>query len=315
MRIRAGRRRGVFVLRHPHGGSVNGRVGQSVLEALRAARVPHASVCGGRARCTTCRVRVGQGVTNLPPPQGDEAAALARIGAPPNVRLACQLRPSQDLDVTPVLPPDAGVRQGGGVQGREQRVAAMFVDLRGSTSLGERKLPYDVVFVLNRFFEEMSAALEATGGHYAQFAGDGLLALYGLETGFRRACRDCLAGSIEMSRRLRLLNAHLADELDRPLRIGIGVHAGEAIVGTMGPPASPNLSAVGDNINVAARLEQQSKVMDCTLVVSSAAAGAAGVDLSGFPHHLVPVRGREVPIAAFAVSEPEALAPLLEPGA
>jgi adenylate cyclase len=312
MRIRAGRRRGVFVVRHPQRGNITGRVGQSVLEALRAARVPHASVCGGRTRCTTCRVRVGQGLATLPPPGRDEAAALARIGAAPNVRLACQLRPSRDLDITPVLPPDAGVRQPGGVQGREQRVAAMFVDLRGSTTLGERKLPYDVVFLLNRFFEEMFAALESTGGHYAQFSGDGLLALYGLETGFRRACRDALSGSVEMSRRLRRLNAHLADELAVPLRIGIGVHAGEAIVGTMGPPASPNLSAVGDNINVAARLEQQSKVLDCALVVSATAATAAGVDLSGFPAHLLPLRGREVPIAVFAVADPEALAALLE---
>ncbi len=316
LRMRSARRRGVYTLRHAGGRTVSGQVGQSVLETLRAARVPHASVCGGRARCTTCRVRVGQGLADLPPPRPDEAAALTRIGAPPNVRLACQMRPQRDLDVTPVLPPDVGVRQPGGVQGREQRVAAMFVDLRGSTALGEKKLPYDVVFVLNRFFEEMAAALRTTGGHYAQFAGDGLMALYGLETGYRRGCRDALAGAVEMSRRLTALNAHLADELESPLRIGIGVHAGEAIVGTMGPPASPNFSAVGDNINVAARLEQQSKALGCTLVVSQALAEAAGVDLSAFPRHEVPVRGRMQPIAVHAVADPGDIAPLLgAPGA
>ena len=311
MRIAADRRHGLFSVRHSGGRNIKGRIGQSVLEALRAARVPHASVCGGRARCTTCRVRVGQGRASLPAPSRGEAAALARIGAPPDVRLACQLRPRADLDITPVLPPDAGMHNPGGVQGREQRVAAMFVDLRDSTALGERKLPYDVVFILNRFFEEMSAALHGTGGHYAQFAGDGLLALYALHGGYSAGCRDAFAGALDMARRLAHLNERLAGELDEPLRIGIGLHGGEAIVGTMGPPSSPNLSAIGDNINIAARLEQQCKVLGCTMVVSVEVAQQAGIDLSAFPAHLLSVRGRDAPIAVHALADIEALAPLL----
>ena len=311
VRVMRGRRLGVFTLRHANERVVRGRIGHSVLETLRAARIPHASLCGGRARCTTCRIRVGQGLAALPPPSRIEAAALARIEAPPNVRLACQLRPRTDLDITPVLPPDVGVSHRGGVQGREQKVLAMFVDLRGSTRLGERRLPYDVVFVLNRFFEEMSAALGETGGHYAQFAGDGLLALYGLEVGYRQACLDALRGTIVIVRRLAALNERLAGELAEPLRIGIGLHGGDAIVGTMGPPASPNFSAVGDNINIAARLEQQTKPLGCTLVVSADVAVSAGVDLQDFPLHALTVRGREEPVVAYAVDDLRALAPLL----
>ncbi|MFT5447821.1 MAG: adenylate cyclase [Gammaproteobacteria bacterium] len=310
-RVMLGRRRGVFVLRHANGRNIHGQIGQSVLETLRMARVPHASVCGGRARCTTCRVRIGQGMSSLPPPSKGEAAALERIGAPGNVRLACQLRPSADVDVTPVLSPDVGALQPGGVQGREQEIAAMFVDLRGSTAMGERKLPYDVVFVLNRFFEEMSAALADTNGHYAQFAGDGLMALYGLSGGIGRACRDSLRGALEMHRRLQRLNERLSAELNEPLRMGIGIHTGEAIVGTMGPPSSPNLSAVGDNINIAARLEQQTKLLDCSLVISAAIAERAGIDLSQFPRHVVPVRGRDAPIEVYAVNDPAQLEALL----
>ena len=138
-------------------------------------------------------------------------------------------------------------------------------------------MPYDVVFVLNRFFEEMSAALVETDGHYAQFAGDGLLALYGLRCGIGRACRDSLRGALVMHKRLERLNERLGAELSEPLRMGIGVHAGEAIVGTMGPPSSPNLSAVGDNINIAARLEQQTKALGCSLVISVTVAERAGV--------------------------------------
>lgn len=311
--IRAARRP-TFVLRHPEAGSLHGTVGATVLETLRKLGVPHAAVCGGRARCTTCRVRIDSGLSELAPPSDVEEIALARIAATERVRLACQLRPVADLSITPLLAADADARdayQPGGVSGREQQVVAMFVDLRASTGLGEKKLPYDVVFILNQFFTEMSLALETSRGHYAQFAGDGLLALYGLEGDIEQGCRDALIGAAEMTRRLDGLNARLGTELESPLRIGIGVHSGDAIVGTMGPPTSPLLSAIGDNINIAARLEAMTKQFECTLILSKACADTAGVNCDGFPRHEVDVRGREGDVAIYAVGDPRAI----EPGA
>jgi adenylate cyclase len=193
----------------------------------------------------------------------------------------------------------------GGVSGREQVVTAMFVDLRDSTKLGEERLPYDVVFILNQFFADMSQALDATRGHYAQFTGDGLLALYGLENAAEDGARDALRGVTEMNRQLDGLNRRLAHELKHPLKIGIGVHSGEAIVGTMGPPASPNLSAIGDNINIAARLEAMCKEFSCDVVISKATAELAGVDLSDHPTHTVDVRGREEPVEIYATCDVE----------
>ena len=171
-------------LRMSSGREINTLPGRSVLESLRLADVPHASVCGGRGRCTTCRIRVGAGAEQLNKPSELERAALARIGAPPNVRLACQSRPTSDLSITPLLPANATAREAntpGGVSGTERVVTTMFLDLRGSTKLGEQKLPYDVLFILNQFFAEMAQALSESDGHYAQFAGDGLMALYGLK--------------------------------------------------------------------------------------------------------------------------------------
>ena len=303
-------RRGVFHLTDASGHSVTAPVGQTVLEALNNAGIPHASVCGGRGRCTTCRVRVGTGLDELPAPAPLEDEALRRVDAAPNVRLACQTRPRGELAITPLIPPNLSPREAvrpGGVQGREQRVAAMFIDLRGSTALGEDRLPYDVVFILNQFFAEMAAALEVTGGHYAQFAGDGLMALYGLESGVEAGSREAIEGALEMLARLESLNGTFGHELKEPLRMGIGIHCGEAIVGTMGPPASPNFSAIGDNINIAARLEAQSKIYGCPLVVSADTAAAAGVDLSGFPRKSASVRGRGQPIEVFAVDDPSAI--------
>lgn len=305
------RRKLSFSLSHPTAGPVTARGGQTILEALRDAGVPHASVCGGRARCTTCRVRIGAGLEHLPAAREIEAAALARIGAADNVRLACQTRPSRGLHITPLVPAYASAADAlssGGVSGHEQSVAVMFIDLRASTRLGEDRLPYDVVFILNLFFAEMSQALQETRGHYAQFSGDGLMALYGLESDMATGCRDALRGAVAMARRLQALNERLAGELAVPLKIGIGVHCGEAIVGTMGPPSSPNLSAIGDNINIAARLEALCKTYDATLVVSAVAARGAGVDLSRFPMHQAPVRGREAAVAAYALPDPMSIA-------
>lgn len=266
------RRKGTYFIIGNDGLQVRGLTGISLLEALRQAGIPHASICGGRARCTTCRVRVGEGLRHLHPANKLEQLALNRIGAPEDIRLACQIFPLQNLSITPLVlanHPISGTSHSGGVQGHEEYVVAMFVDMRGSTSLGERVLAYDVVFILNRFFTELSAALAQTHGHYAQFAGDGLMALYGLDVGRKNhACTDALAGAREMFRRIQILNLQLHQEFGESIVMGIGIHGGEAIVGTMGPPKTPLLTAIGDSINIAARLESQTKTLGCDLIVS-----------------------------------------------
>ncbi len=83
-----------FEVTYPGDFSVEAPLGMSVLEVSRMAHLPHVSVCGGRARCTTCRIRVEETADELPPPNELEAGALARIGAPVGLRLACQLQPT-----------------------------------------------------------------------------------------------------------------------------------------------------------------------------------------------------------------------------
>ncbi len=290
-------RRGSYLIQYPGRDRLRALSGPSLLEALRQARIAHASVCGGRGRCTTCRVRVGEGFERLPPPDELERAALKRIDAPLDVRLACQLHPNSDLAITPLVQagqPLATTLHAGGVQGHEEYVVAMFVDMRGSTSLGERVLAYDVVFILNRFFTELSEALQLSHGHYAQFAGDGLMALYGLDPARKQtACADALAGAREMFDRIDRLNAQLQQEFGESVRMGIGIHGGDAIVCTMGPPKTPLLTAVGDNINIAARLEAQTKTMNCDLIVSLETLEREGIEVAADSVHEIEVRGRE----------------------
>jgi adenylate cyclase len=299
------RRRRPPMLAHANGRNVPILPGATVLETLRANGIAHAAVCGGRARCTTCRVLVTKGVDRLSEPAALEAKALARIGATPGMRLACQIRPTADIAVMPLLAADAAAADGavrGGLEGSERLITVVFVDMRGSTTLGEAKMPYDVLFILNQFFHEMTKALVATNGHYSQFTGDGLMALYGLYTGDpATGAVDALRGAREMMLRLDQLNQQLRADLADPLRIGIGIHFGEAIVGAMGPPRSQIITAIGDTVNTCARLESLTKDYDCIAIVSRPAAEAAGLRLVGHELHEAPVKGRMEPVQFYAL--------------
>ncbi len=223
--------------------------GMSVLEASRAAGIPHASVCGGRGRCSTCRVRIGEGAEHLPPPAPDEARVLARIGgAAGKVRLACQLRPTRDLAVVPLLPASAGPRdvrvQVDPGQGMEREIAVLFADLRAFTRMAEGRLAYDVVFGLNQYFAAMGQAIEGAGGRVDKFIGDGIMALFGIDLEPEAACRRALAGARAMAAALDRLNRQLEHDLREPLRMGIGLHVGHVILGEMGFGRATALTAI-----------------------------------------------------------------------
>jgi adenylate cyclase len=304
------RRRNVR-LTYPGGREVSVPRGMSVLEASRARGIPHAAVCGGRGRCSTCRVRVGKGTAGLEPPSPEEQRVLARIKAAPDVRLACQLRPTTDLAVTPLLPadtPSGGVTQGmdprGGV---EREIAVLFADLRAFTRFSEGRLPYDTVFVLNRYFETMGSAIERAGGQVDKFLGDGIMALFGVRGDPQAAARQALAAARGMGLALDVLNRDLAAELPEPLRMGIGLHQGHAILGEMGYRSTASLTAIGDTVNVASRLEALTKELDCQLVVSEQLARRADTCLEAFPLQEVDVRGRSGRIEVRVVEEARTL--------
>jgi adenylate cyclase len=290
------RRHGVVRLTYPSGRVVPIVRGVSVLEASRMAGIPHASVCGGRGRCSTCRIRVGGAPEAMLVPAPEELKVLRRVGAAPDVRLACQLRPHGDLRVTPLLPATAQARDGfsrpGYLHGAEREIAILFGDLRSFTQLSEKKLPYDLVFLLNRYFAETGHAVEAAGGHIDKFIGDGVMALFGLDSGVEAGCRQALAAARDMSARMESLNRALVHDISEPLRIGIGIHAGPAIVGEMGYGSAVSVTAVGDSVNTASRIEGLTKTYGCELVISEAVALRAGIDLGDAPRHEIEIRGR-----------------------
>jgi adenylate cyclase len=304
------RRRGRIRVTYSDNRRVSMPLGLSVLEISRLAGIPHASVCGGRGRCSTCRVRIRSDEPQ-PPPSDAEARVLARLGVPADVRLACQLRPTSDLVAMPLLPATAtaadGRPPGDAYNGREQEIAVMFADLRSFTRLAEHRLPYDVVFFLNRYFESVGGAIERAGGMANQYTGDGVMALFGLDSGPVEGCRQALAAAAEMVRSVARLSHALAADLREPLRLGIGIHTGPAVVGRMGYGAAVYLTAVGDTVHVAARLEALTKEYGCELVISEAVAARAGVSTAGLARHELTLRNRREPLAVFVVDEAAAV--------
>ncbi|MEQ8587768.1 MAG: adenylate/guanylate cyclase domain-containing protein [Thalassobaculaceae bacterium] len=288
--------------------------GMSLLAVSRLHGIPHASVCGGRGRCSTCRVRISQGLETVPEPDAVEAKVLRRISAPPNVRLACQVPATDGLEVTPLLPPHmAGMsdtRSGPSyLQGRELEVTVLFADIRGFTALSESRLPYDVVFILNRYFAEMGAAIEGAGGRIDKFIGDGIMALFGVDGDPEAGARQAVTAARDMARRLTDLNESLSGDLPDPLRIGIGLHSGPAIVGEMGYGTVRGVTAVGDTVNTASRLETLTKEFGVQLVVSQALADASGVRFDGHPSHEIEIRGRDQAMVVRTVADAMDLTP------
>jgi adenylate cyclase len=290
--------------------------GFSVLEASLINSIPHAHVCGGRGRCSTCRIRVLGDATGLPVPSAAEQAVLERVHAGPEVRLACQLRPTSDITLVPMLSPhttavDAYRTGAPASSGVERYVVIMFVDMRGSSRLAERRLPFDTVFIINQFLNAVSSAVLSAGGEPNQVLGDGLLALFGMNDPPDVACRQAIAASAAIAARVASLNRALAYALVEPIRFGVGIHAGMTIAGAIGYERHAQFTVIGDPVNVAARLEALTKTLSCEVLMSEEVYEGAGFGPDDLPAHEVEARGREANVKVRSVARAADLARLI----
>jgi adenylate cyclase len=311
------RRRGLIRLTYPDGKVIRVPRGLSVLESSWRFNIPHASVCGGRGRCSTCRIRIVGERSGLPPPSPSERAVLERagFGLDSPVRLACQLRPQSDLVLVPLLPPNADISQARATmraQGMERHVVSMFVDMRGSTRLAEQRMPYDIVFIINRFVEAVSQAVIEAGGAPNQFLGDGVLALFGVATDPATASRQAIHAAALIARNVDRFNELFKENLGEPVGFGIGIHGGEVILGDVGYSDHRVFTAIGDAVNVTARLQEQTKVLKCEVVLSDDVCRTAGLALDALPASEVSLRGRAEPMHVRIVSRAVMLEGMVE---
>ena len=311
------RRGGMITLSYGNGRTLRVPKGLSVLEASLRYNVPHASVCGGRARCSTCRIRVIGDSESLPAPSEREAFVLDRVGAgDPSIRLACQLRPIDDLSFFQLFLPHAMSANAHASHphriGQERYLVSMFVDMRGSTQLAEKQLPFDTVFIVNRFLTAVSQAVIACGGQPNQFVGDGQLALFGLATSPTIACRQALKAATAIAANIDELNKFLGHDLQEPIRFGIGIHGGEVIIGNIGYRDHMVFTALGDAVNVAARLQDMTKSLGCEAIVSEEVRISAGLPSDGLPEQEVAIRGRAELMMVHPVVDARTLSALVD---
>ena len=280
--------------------------GETLLEISRRANVRHLSVCGGRGRCSTCRVVVLRGAGNLDPPSALEAATLAAVEAGPRMRLACQAKPRGDVTVKPLLQAattvsfvPADLVDAPAVVERD--LAVLFVDMRGFTTLTERKLAFDVVYILNQFFNTVGKPIYDCGGVITNYAGDGLIALFADPDGLAAACRSAVLAAGEIDRAVEDLNGQLASDLHHPISVAMGLHAGPHVQGRIGYKDAVSTSVVGLAMNIASRMETLAKQRGVQLALSQTVADDAGLDTDGLQVETTEVRGLQAPLGVVLV--------------
>ena len=255
--------------------SVESEGGESILQTSLRLGIPHTHVCGGHARCSTCRVIILEGLEHCCERNSREQALADRLHFSPQIRLACQtsidgnvtLRrlvvDAEDVELTSQLTPDKTPISAG----EEKKVAILFADIRKFTAFSEALPPYDVIHVLNRYFSQMGKVIKHHGGYIDNYMGDGLMALFGVDDPHDATLRAVRAG-LGMLEAVEQLKTYLENIYGMSFQIGVGVHYGEVVLGSIGAKDARRMTAIGDAVNLASRIEQANKVYGTRLLIS-----------------------------------------------
>jgi adenylate cyclase len=281
--------------------------GWSVLEASRGFHLPHAAMCGGRARCSTCRVRVTAGDDFCATAEADERATLDRIGAPPDVRLACQLRPRGDISVVPLVRTERpNYRPTAPRPSAEREIVVLFCDFLNRGELAGEHLPQDLLYVLTLYVEALGNAIRAAGGTLSYVELDSVCALFGLERGPAQAARQALqaAGAIEGA--MADLNERLGRQWDCKVKIAVTIHAGRAAVGEIGSSQAPAIMAIGEAMDVANELRKAAATHGKPFAISERVYTAAGLEVNVQDRVMLASRSSDAPIpVSLSTTAPE----------
>ena len=259
----------------PHPDEIEMLEGESILQAAIRANVSLTHMCGGVARCSTCRVQVMEGLENCLPRNAEEREVAEILRFPPEIRLACQTRVTGRAKVRQLVTEvdqvdwDAIFVQGVDpcAMGVENQVLIMFGDIQGFTSFAENMLPYDVIYVLNLFFQKVGAVIEKHGGRIDAYMGDGFMALF--EEGEPVICGlSAVKAGLEILEAIEGIKGYLEDLYQRAFKVRLGLHYGQVVAGRLGFPGNKKLTVVGDAVNTASRVEAANKQAGTHFLVS-----------------------------------------------
>ena len=184
--------------------------------------------------------------------------------------------------------------------GINQKITVLFADIRGFTTLSERENPERIVNLLNRYFTAMSEIIFDHGGTLDKYIGDGLMAIFGAPTASPDDALNAVKTAVAMQRRINLLNGELVADGLLPVTVGMGLHTGEAIVGYIGSEKRSEYTAIGDTVNLAARLEANAR--GGQILLSEATAKAIGNAFPLVAHDPLKVRNRQQPVSLYELN-------------
>ncbi len=255
------------------------RRGDTLLAVARSHNIPLLSECGGHGRCTTCRVFVEEGIESCAPRTAAEESIAQRRHLPSKVRLACQTRVLgacrvrrllfDDLDIAAVL------RRRSAISGQQREVAVLFADIRDFTPFVEQNLAHDVTHMLNRYFTAIVDAMQPHGAYVDKYIGDGIMVLFGLDPQRREhPCLDAVHAALAIQRAVAQQNPYFEKYFGHRFVCGVGVHFGPAVIGDIGSWRKSQLTALGDTVNVASRIESTTKQLGHSILISEQVARA-----------------------------------------
>jgi class 3 adenylate cyclase len=199
------------------------------------------------------------------------------------------------------------------LQGEVREVSILFQDIRGFTTLSEQTSPAALLHLVNEFFTEMVAAVEAHGGTVKQFTGDGVMALFGAPVSHAEDATRAVRAALAMLTRLEALNQRRMRRGEVSLRIGVGIHTGLVVAGCIGPDTRVEYGVVGDAVNLASRVQDLTKQVGATILITEATAARLGNGFAFGTRAVLPVRGKQLPIEVIEVLGETSSLPSLAP--
>lgn len=294
--------------------TVDVRADQSILEAALKSGIPHFHACGGKAKCSTCRILVLSGGDKLSSPNRKELKLKEAVKLPSSVRLACQtfvLAEPVTIDriikdqgeINELLIPIDNKPGEFKIQplGEEKYLVMFFIDLRNFTVFIQKYLPFDIIYIMRKLFELFTTCIKKYNGQVIETAGDQLFAVFGCENTIRESADAAIRVGQEILDQLKTFNSLYSKiYLNEEFGVGIGVHGGKVIVGKLGISGDIKTSVMGLGVNIASRIQEATKELNNSFLVSDEVVRQSSF-IGRFETNTINLRGVAMPIVVHKV--------------